>query len=406
MLLLQGFWGLAASSPAQARVTLNEDQQLLNEVWRIVNRAYVDGTFNGQSWSLLRQQAFKRAPKTRQDTYSAIEKMLEPLGDPFTRFLRPDQYLSLRTSTRGELTGVGLQIALDPQTGELTVIAPIEGSPADRAELRPLDRIVKINGTATASISLDEAAERMRGPAGTKVLLTVAREGTPEFEVPLLRDRIELNPVYAELHREAAGPVGYIRLSQFNGNAVDEMAEAIQQLEAQGASRYILDLRSNPGGLLQAGVEIARLWLDQGVVVYTVNREGVQDRIEARDGALSQAPLVVLVNGGTASASEILAGALQDNGRAKLVGTQTFGKGLIQSLFDLSDGSGLAVTVAKYQTPSHRDINKSGITPDIVVDAQELRREQVATLEDPQYRAALDLLNAQLEGRTAEPSLD
>ncbi|MBD2100705.1 S41 family peptidase [Leptolyngbya sp. FACHB-261] len=390
LLLIQGFWSL----PVAARVTLNEDQQLLNEVWRIVNRTYVDASFNGQNWSSLRQKALRGGLKDRKATYSAIESMLEPLGDPFTRFLRPEQYLSLRTSTRGELTGVGLQIALEPETGALTVISPIEGSPADRAELRPLDKILAIDGVPTTDMALDEAAERMRGTIGSQVRLTVGREGQSSFEVLLVRDRIELNPVHAELRQVPdQSAIGYIRLSQFNGNAVSEMAQAVQTLKSQGATRYILDLRGNPGGLLQAGVEIARLWLDQGAIVYTVNREGVQDSLEARGSALAQEPLVVLVNGGTASASEILAAALQDNGRAKLVGTQTFGKGLIQSLFDLSDGSGLAVTVAKYQTPSHHDINKLGITPDVVVEAPSLKRDQIATAQDPQYQAAINLLS-------------
>jgi len=208
-----------------------------------------------------------------------------------------------------------------------------------------------------------------------------------------VRDRIAINPVYAQLRQFSdRPPLGYIRLNQFNANATVELAKAVQRLEGQGAEGYILDLRNNPGGLLQAGVEIARLWLDSGTIVYTVNRQGIQDSFEADGPALTQDPLVVLVNQGTASASEILAGALQDNGRAALVGEKTFGKGLIQSLFELSDGSGLAVTVAKYETPSHRDINKLGITPDRVVPLEAITREQVATEQDQQYQAAVELL--------------
>jgi carboxyl-terminal processing protease len=187
--------------------------------------------------------------------------------------------------------------------------------------------------------------------------------------------------------------VGYLRLSQFNGNAAEKLAEAIQTLKDQGAEAYLLDLRNNPGGLLQAGIEIARLWLPQGTVVYTVNRQGILDSFESFGQAITDAPLVVLVNEGTASASEILAGALQDNGRATLVGSTTFGKGLIQSLFDLSDGAGLAVTVAKYETPAHHDINKLGITPDRIVASVLLTRDTVATEADLQYQAALEMLS-------------
>jgi carboxyl-terminal processing protease len=171
------------------------------------------------------------------------------------------------------------------------------------------------------------------------------------------------------------------------------LANAISSLEKKGAAAYILDLRNNPGGLLQAGIEIARLWLDSGTIVYTVNRQGIQGSFEAYGPALTDDPLVILVNQGTASASEILAGALQDNGRAKLVGETTFGKGLIQSLFELSDGSGLAVTIAKYETPQHRDINKLGIKPDKVISQAPLNREQIGTTADVQYQAALEILN-------------
>jgi carboxyl-terminal processing protease len=233
----------------------------------------------------------------------------------------------------------------------------------------------------------------MRGRIGTPVTLTLGREGrdAPE-EIELVRDRIALNPVYAELQSPENLPVGYIRLSQFSANATEEVARAIDRLEKQGAAAYILDLRNNPGGLLQAGIEIARLWLDSGTIVYTVNRQGILGSFEASGEALTGDPLIVLVNKGTASASEILAGALQDNGRAQLVGENTFGKGLIQSLFDLSDGSGLAVTVAKYETPNHKDINKLGISPDRVVPLEPIGRDQIGTGADLQYQAALQLL--------------
>jgi len=384
---------LALNCWIQPAAALTEEQKVVVEAWRIVNRTYLDDTFNHQNWSLIRQQALQQTLKDQEAAYKAIQQMLAGLDDPFTRLLRPEQYRSLQVNTSGELTGVGLQIALDPKTGTLEVVAPIAGSPADKAGIRPRDRILKIDGISTVELTLDEAAARMRGPIGSHVSLVVEHEGEDSKEIQLQRDRIALNPVIAELHSDPDGvPIGYIRLTQFNAYAPAELAHAIAGLEKKGADAYILDLRNNPGGLLQAGIEIARLWLDTGTIVYTANRQGIQGSFDAFGPALTHDPLVVLVNQGTASASEILAGALQDNGRAKLVGETTFGKGLIQSLFDLSDGSGLAVTVAKYETPNHRDIHKLGITPDLLVSLEPITREQIGTEVDKQYQAALELV--------------
>jgi carboxyl-terminal processing protease len=389
-LVFSGWWW---APPAAA---LTQEQKLFNEAWRIVNRAYVDDTFNHQNWWFVRQKALKKPLRDRSQTYEAIQEMLASLDDPFTRFLQPEQYRSLRVNTSGELTGVGLQIGIDEE-GTLQVISPIEGSPAAAAGLQPRDRILRIDDVSTLGLSLDEAAQRMRGKVGTTVTLTVQRYSNQTIEdIPIVRDRIELNPVVADLKTSQGLSVGYIRLNQFNANATAEVKKAMNDLEAKGADAYILDLRNNPGGLLQAGIEIARLWLNEGAIVYTVNRQGILGSFEANGTALTDDPLVVLVNQGTASASEILAGALQDNRRAVLVGEKTFGKGLIQSLFDLSDGSGLAVTVAKYETPNHRDIHKLGITPDRAIHLDGITRKQVATEADSQYKAALELLAQQL----------
>lgn len=384
---------VALSSFTAPATAFSEEQRLVSEVWRVVDRAYLDDTFNHQNWWQVRQKALRQPLNTREQAYAAIQTMLASLDDPFTRLLKPDQYRSLQTNTSGELTGVGLQIAQDSRTGDLRVIAPIEGSPAEQAGVKPRDRILKINGVPTTNFSLDEAAERMRGPVGSQVTLTILRGEDEAQDIQIVRDRISLNPVYADLRTLPDNTLmGYIRLSQFNANATTELANALHHLEEQGAERYVLDLRGNPGGLLQAGIEIARLWLEQGTVVYTVNRNGIQDSFTANGQALTDDPLVVLVNQGTASASEILAGALQDNGRAQLVGERTFGKGLIQSLFSLSDGSGLAVTIAKYETPGHHDINRQGIVPDVVVPLEPITRDQIGTPLDRQYQAAIDVL--------------
>ena len=373
------------------------EQKLVYEVWRIVNRSYLDGTFNHQSWVDVRQKALKSRFPNQEAAYATIQDMLKSLDDPFTRFLDPEKYRSLQVSTSGELTGVGLQIMLNPQTGVLEVITPIANSPAEKAGLKPHDRILKIEGLSTENLTLDEAAAQMRGRMGSVVTLLIGREGEKEQEVILVRDRISLNPVVSDLRLSPEGTkIGYLALSQFSANAVTDLAQAISILEKKGASAYILDLRNNPGGLLQAGIEVARLWLDSGTIVYTANRQGIQGTYEAFGPALTTDPLVILVNQGTASASEILAGALQDNHRAQLVGETTFGKGLIQSLFELSDGSGLAVTIAKYETPNHRDINKLGIKPDQIIPQPSINREQIGTKADAQYQAAIELLSKNL----------
>jgi carboxyl-terminal processing protease len=402
LIALQVFLWLSLTPSALA---LTSEQLLLNEAWRVVNQAYVDGTFNHQNWWQLREKALKQPLQDRDATYSAIRQMLASLDDPFTRLLPPAQYRSLQTSTAGELTGVGLQISMNTDTGNLEVIAPIEGSPAAIAGLQPRDQILKIDDILTSELTLDEAAERMRGVIGSTVVLQIQHQGKigAVETVSLKRDRIAINPVRPEVRKTPEGKsIGYIRLGQFNANAAKEMKDAIQKLEAQHVKGYILDLRNNPGGLLQSGVDIADFWLDPSPIVYTVDRHGVLGSFEDSSPALTHAPLVVLVNRGTASASEILAGALQDTGRARLIGERTFGKGAIQSLFDLSDGSGLAVTIATYETPSHRNINKVGIDPDQTVSLDAATFDGIATESDRQYQAAVNVL---AQGIAGVPSL-
>ncbi len=397
ILILQGAIFLGFSSHAHA---LTEDQKLFNDAWRTVNQAYVDETFNHQNWWLMREKTLKKPLKDREATYSAIQSMLGTLDDPFTRFLKPPQYRSLQTTTSGELSGVGLQVMTNAQTGQLEVLSPILGSPAAKAGLMPHDKILAIDGEDTLQISLDEAAERMRGAVGSIVNLRVEKATSKEVsEIDICRDLIALHAVAAEVRTlpkdlaMSSGPskttIAYLQLKQFNANAAQEMKQEIARMESEQVQGYILDLRNNPGGLLQAGVEIARLWLDPAIIVFTVDRHGILNSFSATDEARTHAPLVILVNNGSASASEILAGALQDNQRAALVGEQTFGKGSIQSLFDLPDGSGMAVTIAKYETPSHHNINKVGITPDVLIESQTLLPDQFGTDQDPQYQAAL-----------------
>jgi carboxyl-terminal processing protease len=378
-------------------LAFTDEQKVILQSWRLVNQSYLDSTFNEQNWWKVREDLIKRPLNNREQAYKAIEEMLASLDEPFTRLLRPEQYHNLQISTSGELSGVGLQININPENSHLEVVAPLADSPAEVAGVQPKDWIMSIDGVDSSTLSLDEAAAKMRGKVGTEVSLTLlpfGKELQEKKTVSLIREKISLSPVSLNLDTHTGSiPIGYIRLNQFSANAAQEISNAITNLEKQGAKAYILDLRNNPGGLLQAGIEIARLWVDEGTIVYTVNRQGNLDSFTAPGPALTDSPLVVLVNQGTASASEILAGALQDNQRATLIGEKTFGKGLIQSLFELPDGAGLAITVAKYETPNHKDIHKLGIMPDQVVEQEPITYKEIGSDLDHQYQSAVAHLN-------------
>lgn len=384
-------------------------KEVIDEVWQLIDNTYVDATFNQVDWEAVRTDYLGREYSSQESAYDAVREMLELLEDPYTRFMDPQEFRNMQIDTSGELTGVGIQITQEEETDEIVVVAPIEDTPAFEAGLRSQDVIVQIDGESTEGMELNDAVSRIRGTVGSSVTLTVRREDELiDFE--LTRARIEIHPVRYSVKDDAEGPIGYIRLTQFSSNASGEMREAIEDLESQDVVGYILDLRSNPGGLLYSSIEIARMWLDDGAIVSTVNRQGTVDEEVANNRALTDKPLVVLVDGGSASASEILSGALQDNDRAQLVGTKTFGKGLVQSVRSLPDGSGVAITIAKYLTPSGRDINQQGIEPDITVELSEDEREalsdnrdRIGTLEDPQYAKAQELLlqTVQAERNTA-----
>jgi carboxyl-terminal processing protease len=314
----------------------------------------------------------------------------------------PNQFRNMQMDTSGQLTGVGIQLSQDEATKKLTVIAPIEDTPASRAGILARDIILKIDDKPTEGMDVNDAIRLIRGEEGTPITLTIQRAGQ-ELQFSLVRAKIELHPVRFSKKVEGNNNIGYIRLNQFSANASQEMENALKELERQKVDGYVLDLRSNPGGLLNASIEIARMWLEEGTIVSTVNRRGETDRQEANHTPLTNKPLVILVDGGSASASEILSGALQDNKRAALVGTKTFGKGLVQSVRGLGDGSGLAVTIAKYLTPNGTDINHAGIAPDVEIaltDEQrktlQTDREKVATVNDPQYIKALELLHRKI----------
>ena len=387
-------------------------KELIDEVWQLIDRNYVDATFNQVDWREVRRDYLGRAYGSREDAYVAIREMLEQLEDPYTRFMDPQEFRNMQIDTSGELTGVGIQLSQDEETNELIVVSPIEDTPAFEAGVMARDVITEIDGQSTEGMDVNAAVNLIRGPVGSEVVLTIRRD-EEEIEFTLSRARIEIHPVRFTYQDSSIGGIGYIRLTQFSANAAEEMRDAIQELEQENVSGYVLDLRANPGGLLYSSIDIARMWLDEGTIVSTVDRQGVADREQANGRALTDLHMVVLVDGGSASASEILSGALQDNQRAVLVGTQTFGKGLVQSVRGLGDGSGIAVTVAKYLTPSGRDINQAGIAPDVVVELtdeqrQELFRDRtrVGTPDDPQFARALEILSQEVlasrEQRRAE----
>ncbi len=393
-----------------AAIISDSPKEVMDEAWQIVFREYLDttGKYTDDRWKILRRDVLNKSYGNKNDAYEAIRGMLATLDDPYTRFLDPREFKEMQIDTSGELSGVGIQLSLDKDTKELIVVSPIDGSPASRADVKPKDVITQINGKSTKGMSTEDAVKLIRGPVGTKVSIQLRRNKTQLVSVDLIRDRIEIHAVDSRLNTTPDGSkVGYIRLKQFNANATKDMRAAIRELETKGVQGYVLDLRSNPGGLLMASVEIARQWLDDGVIVSTKTRDGVQDIKRASGKALTKAPVVVLVNEGSASASEILSGALQDNNRAILVGQKTFGKGLVQSVRGLSDGSGMTVTIAKYLTPSGRDIHKFGIQPNITAkltedDAKNLKFDQLGTKNDPQYKVAETALSKQLNAANSE----
>jgi carboxyl-terminal processing protease len=382
-------------------------KEVVDEVWQIINRYYVDATFNQQDWRQIRTQYLEASYGNDEEAYTAIREMLETLDDPYTRFMDPKEFEDMQIDTSGSLTGVGIQIAKDEESDRLIVVSPIDDSPAFNAGIIAKDIITKIDGQDTLGMEVNDAVQLIRGERGTEVILTIQR-GDREIDFPIVRDRIEIHPVRTRVEETRSGNVAYIRLTQFNANAAQDMREALREFEAMNGPDtvvgYVLDLRSNPGGLLNASVDIARMWLDEGKIVSTHDRRGEVERQVANNTALTDKPLVVMIDGGSASASEIVSAALQDNQRAMLIGTESFGKGLVQSVRPLSDGSGLAVTIAEYRTPNGRSITKDKkIQPDVVVELSDEEREElqlnnnrIGTVDDPQFARSLEVLLEQV----------
>ncbi len=312
------------------------------------------------------QQNYIKEPNPQKLIYGAIQGMLSNL-DPHSSFLRPEDYKELQIETKGSFTGIGIEITL--RDGILTIVAPIEGTPAWRAGLKPGDKIIKINGKPTKGMSLIEAVRLLRGPKGTKVTISILRKGWTELkDITIVRDVIPIKSV----HYFTIEPgYGYIRITNFQEKTYREVIQALNKLERENdpMKGLIIDLRNNPGGLLESAVRVADEFLDHGLIVYTEGRLKPQNlRFEATPNTRKHPyPIAVLVNEGSASASEIVAGALQDHKRAIIVGTRTFGKGSVQTIIPLPDGSAVRLTTAEYFTPNGRSIQAKGIKPDVVV---------------------------------------
>ncbi len=347
-------------------LALNDGQQLVLETWNIVNEGFLNpDKFNEIQWRRLRQQALEEPITTSDEAYKAIEKMLLPLGDPYTRLLRPKDFEELKGSNIGsEINGVGLQLGARSDDGEIVVIAPLDGSPAEAAGILSGSILLKVDEDSPQSLGLEATASKLRGETGSKVLLKLQTPDNETQEVVLERRSVDLRPVRTRRIRNENHTLGYLRITQFSESVPEQVKEALQELSEKEVEGIVLDLRNNSGGLVSSGLAVADAFLSDQPIVETKNRDSINDPIPANKETLYDGPLITLVNQGTASASEILAGALQDNERSLLLGKRTFGKGLIQTLTNLSDGSGLAVTVASYLTPSGRSIQNLGIEPD------------------------------------------
>lgn len=313
------------------------------------------------------QKHYVEEVKAKDLVQGAIRGMLSTL-DPHSAYMTPEMYKEVQVETKGEFGGVGIQIGI--KDSRLAVIAPIEGTPAQRAGIKAGDFIIKVNEESTKDLTLMDAVQKMRGPKGSKVTLTIQRDGTPDpLTFTLERDIIKIESVRTKV---IDNNIAYVRLTQFQEASGRDLSKALKKFKEQKLQSTILDLRNNPGGLLTAAVEVSEQFVAPGkLIVYIKGRDGRKDEYLSRmKDTPEEFPLIVLVNEGSASASEIVAGALQDWGRAVIIGTTTFGKGSVQTILPLADGSGLRLTTAKYYTPKGRSIQSTGITPDIVVKPQ------------------------------------
>jgi carboxyl-terminal processing protease len=328
-------------------------------------------------------------PDDSQLIESAINGMLSGL-DPHSTYLNPKHFRDMQVQTRGEFGGLGIEVTMED--GVVKVVAPIENTPAEKSGLLSGDLITHLDGVSIQGLTLEQAVEKMRGPVDSAINLTILRPNTDPFDVKIVRDVIRINPVRANMEGD---DIGYIRVKTFSEQTFDELKSSIQKLKKEAGPKlkgYIIDLRNNPGGLLDQAISVSDAFLDQGAIVLTRGRNANEtQRSNARAGDLAdKSKIVVLINGGSASASEIVAGALQDHKRATVVGTRSFGKGSVQTIIPLGSNGAIRLTTARYYTPSGRSIQAKGIDPDVIVE-QELPEELKAVVKNTKPRGEASL---------------
>ena len=335
-----------AGAPAPSNA--NQGADVVRQAWDTIFENYVDQTkLNSANLSA-----------------GAIKGIVEALNDPYTAYLSPQAYRLTSTDLHGKFNGIGATVGI--RENKLTVIAPIPDSPAAKAGIKPGDAILEINGQSTAEMSLEEAVSRIRGPKGTSVKVLIQHlEANQPLELTIVRDEIKLTSVLFEMK----GDVAYVRIFQFTEQTDEELIPSLNIINGNGAKGLIIDLRSNPGGLLDEVVAVASHFVKQGVVVSTVDNKGNKQVLSVKPGSVkTDLPMVVLTDNFSASASEVLSGALQDYGRATIAGTKTFGKGSVNQLFPLKDGSALFITIGRWLTPNGRLIEGKGLIPDQAID--------------------------------------
>ncbi|MCX6020175.1 MAG: S41 family peptidase [Chloroflexi bacterium] len=351
--------------------------KLLNEIWDILRTDFVEP-------QTLDADKLGRG---------AIEGVVRALGDAHTSYIDKEQYAMEQAGIRGSYEGIGAHVSL--QDGVVVIVSPIAGSPAEQAGVRAGDRIMGVNDESVKGLTLTDVVTKIKGPRGTTVKLLVMREGsTDPVTLTITRAEIKTGTVFVQMLPDG---VAHIRISQFAQRTGVELRDALKEAEKQGAKSLVLDLRNNPGGLLDTTVESASQFLEKGVVAYQVDRNGNKDTWEVRPGgATLTMPMVILVNQGSASGSEVLTGALQDYGRATVIGTKTFGKGSVNHIRELSDGSALYVTIARWLTPNGRLIEGKGLDPDITVPFTE---DDLKAQRDPQLAKGLEVLKGQQQAK-------
>lgn len=363
----------ATTTPAQEAGNLDADSPYFKVFW--------------EAWHLVDKEFYDRsAVDYTKMTYGAIKGMLESLNDPYTSFATPSHAQITEEDMRGSFDGIGVVVEIKDK--KLTVVAPQEGSPGEKAGIKPGDVITAVDGRDVSDLTLLEAVSLIRGPRGTVVRLTIVREGEPSpLELEVTRAEIKIVNVKV---KDLGDGVAYVKLNGFAAPTAYELNDAVKRIVSQKPKGLVLDLRNNPGGLLQTSVDVASIFLREGVVLYEDQRDGESIPFNVKRGAVAaDVPLVVLINKGSASASEIVAGALQDNGRAVLVGEQSFGKDTVQNVHELSDKSSVRITIARWATPRRQDIHQKGLKPDIEV---KLTEDDVKAGRDPQLDKAVEYL--------------